>query len=88
MNKFEIAELINNLRNRVEELESRFKINNYCYEQLFMENTRLALGIDDEVPKKAEEKILEDNRTEKQKIIGKEIISIINEEENKKEIKE
>ena len=48
MNKFEIAELINNLKNRVEELEKRFKIENYCYEQLFMTNTRLALGIDDE----------------------------------------
>jgi len=47
MNKFEIAELINNLKNRIEEIEKRFKINNYCYEMLFMENTRLALGIDD-----------------------------------------
>jgi len=58
MNKFEIAELINNLKNRVEELESRFKINNYsAYSQLFLECSRLALGIDDEVPKKAGEKI-------------------------------
>ena len=49
MNKFEIAELINNLRNRVEELESRFKIDNHsAYSQLFLECSRLALGIDDE----------------------------------------
>ena len=48
MNKFEIAELINNLKNRIEEIEKRFKIENYCYDTLFMTNTRLALGIDDE----------------------------------------
>lgn len=48
LNKFEIAELINNLKNRIEELEDRFKINNHStYSELFLKNARLALGIDD-----------------------------------------
>jgi hypothetical protein len=48
LNKFEIAELINNLKNRIEELEDRFKINNHsAYSELFLKNTRLALGIED-----------------------------------------
>jgi len=58
MNKFEIAKLLNNLKNRVEELESRFKIeNNSVYNQLWLKNSCLALGIEDK-----EEKINKQNK--------------------------
>ena len=61
MDKFEIAELINNLKNRVIEIESRFHIRNEDYHELWLKNTKLALGIDDEVvdsvPSEQKEKI-------------------------------
>jgi len=70
MNKFEIAELINNLKNRVEELESRFKIDNCSvYYELFIENTKLALGIDDEVkPKMSSSQLNKTGGSEQNKV--------------------
>jgi len=56
MNEFEIAELLNNLNNRFEEIEDRFKIKNSkdddnCND-LWVENIKLALGVDDKEKKR------------------------------------
>ena len=50
MDKFQVAELLANLHNRLREIESKFNIKNnreVDLDLLWLENSRLALGIDD-----------------------------------------
>jgi len=51
MNKFKIAELIQELNDRLEEIERRFKIRvdrNWEKERLWIDNSKLALGIEEQ----------------------------------------
>jgi hypothetical protein len=57
MNKFQIAELLADLNNRLESIESKFNIRDHDFDktQLWLKNARLALEIDDEKDTSADE---------------------------------